>query len=72
MKEKSRRRIKRDRARRDPRARLASPQAAPADGKAPPERADAPALDDVDDEHETDLGPGVEYDEARRILGYDE
>jgi hypothetical protein len=62
MKEKSRRRIKRDQARRDPRARLASAKATPAG-----------VLDAEDDEHEAEQGTGeLEHEEARRILGYDE
>lgn len=58
MKEKSRRRLKRDQARRDPRARLS--------------KAGEPSVD-LDDEHETEQGTGeLEYEEARRILGYEE
>jgi hypothetical protein len=73
MKEKSRRRFKRDQARRDPRARLASPQAAPVDGKSVPAQARDPQLDVTDDEHEADLGTdAMEHEESRRILGYDE
>ena len=67
MKAKSKRRIARDRARRDPRARVAKPQVPPIDGKSPAE----PSLEAADEETEAELGV-VEQDEARRILGYDE
>lgn len=67
MKEKSRRRIARDQARRDPRSRVANAEDGPVDGKTPPE----PAIDTADEEPEAELGV-VEHEESRRILGYDE
>jgi len=70
MKEKSRRRIKRDQAQRDPRARLTSSKTEPP-GK-PGQAGTSPLVLD-DDELEGEEGTGeLEHEETRRIVGYDE